>query len=115
MIGFLSPVPGAEAMPLLIAAFRRGLAGEGYLEGKNLAIEYRFTNFKPELMHQAASDVVRRKVNVIFAANPDAIAAARNATSSIPIVGRRLGERSRCDGICQEPRPPGWQFDGNVS
>ena len=49
VIGFLSPVPGgAEFKPL--AAFMRGLAEEGYVEGKNLAIENRFTNFRPELM-----------------------------------------------------------------
>ena len=71
VIGFLSPVPAAEAMPHLIAAFRRGLAEEGFQEGENLAIEYHFTNFKPELMQQAASDVVRRKVNVIYAHTPE--------------------------------------------
>ena len=44
VIGFLSPVPGG-GLPHLVAAFRRGLAEEGYVEGKNLAIENRFTNF----------------------------------------------------------------------
>jgi putative ABC transport system substrate-binding protein len=50
VIGVLNPVPAAEAIPHLLAAFRRGLAEAGYVEGKNLAIEYRFTNFRPELM-----------------------------------------------------------------
>ena len=68
------------------AAFRRGLAEEGYVEGKNLAIEKRFTNFRPELMKEAAGDLVRLEVNVIFASHPEAVAAARNATSSIPTV-----------------------------
>ena len=85
MIGFLAP--RRPRGPAIIAAFRRGLAEEGYVEGKNLAIEKRFTNFRPELMHEAAGDLVRLEVNVIFAANPEAVAAARNATSSIPIVG----------------------------
>src|SRR5450755_4405319 len=52
VIGFLSTLPsGANE-----AAFRRGLAEEGYVEGKNLAIEKRFTNFRPELMKEAAVD-----------------------------------------------------------
>jgi putative ABC transport system substrate-binding protein len=50
VIGFLNPASGAEAIPNLVAAFRRGLVEAGYVEGKNLAIEYRFTNFRPELM-----------------------------------------------------------------
>jgi putative ABC transport system substrate-binding protein len=56
------------------------------VEGKNLAIEKRFTNFRPELMKEAAGDLVRLEVNVIFAPHPEAAAAARNATSSIPTV-----------------------------
>jgi putative ABC transport system substrate-binding protein len=56
VVGFLNPVAGAEAIPHLLAAFRRGLAEAGYVQGKNFAIEYRFTNFRPELMHEAAAD-----------------------------------------------------------
>ena len=55
VIGFLSPVPGGAEPPPL-AAFMRGLAEEGYVEGKNLAIERRFTNFRPELMPGAVGD-----------------------------------------------------------
>ena len=54
VIGFLSPLPSGEPPPF--AGFRRGLAEEGYVEGKNLAIEKRFTNFRPELMKEAAVD-----------------------------------------------------------
>jgi putative ABC transport system substrate-binding protein len=82
VIGFLSTLPSFANE----AAFRRGLAEEGYVEGKNLAIEKRFTNFRPELMKEAAGDLVRLEVNVIFASHPEAVAAARNATSSIPTV-----------------------------
>jgi putative tryptophan/tyrosine transport system substrate-binding protein len=49
VVGFLAPAPALEAIPHLIAALRRGLAEAGYVEGKNLAIEYRLTNFRPEL------------------------------------------------------------------
>jgi ABC-type uncharacterized transport system substrate-binding protein len=112
VIAFLTPVPAAEAMSDLIASFQRGLAEAGFQEGKNLAIEYRFTNFKPELMQQAASDVVRRKVNVIFAATPDASAAARNATNSIPIVGQDLESDPVAGGYVKSLARPGGNFTG---
>jgi ABC-type uncharacterized transport system substrate-binding protein len=112
VIGFLEPVPSAEVMLDLIATFQRGLAEAGFQEGKNLAIEYRFTNFKPELMQQAASDVVRRKVNVIFAATPEAGAAARNATTSIPIVGVDLKSDPLARGYVKSLARPGVNFTG---
>jgi putative intracellular protease/amidase len=61
-----------------------GLAEAGYVEGKNLAIEYRFTNFRPGLMPEFAGDLVRLNANVTVASNPEAVVAARNATTSIP-------------------------------
>ena len=69
VVGVLNPV--SARVPPLMAAFGQGLAEEGYVEGKNLAIKDRFTNFRPELMHEAAGDLVRLKVNVIFAIGPD--------------------------------------------
>jgi putative ABC transport system substrate-binding protein len=83
-LGFLN---AAAAVDWVLAAFQRGLAEQGYVTGKNLAIEYRHANYRPELLREAARDVVRLNVNVIFAANPEALAEARNATSTIPIVG----------------------------
>jgi putative tryptophan/tyrosine transport system substrate-binding protein len=112
VIGFLNPVPSSEGIPHLLAAFRRGLAEAGFREGENLAIEYRFTNFKPELMQQAASDVVRRKVNIIFAATPEAGAAARNATTSIPIVGVDLESDPVAMGYVKSLARPGGNFTG---
>jgi putative ABC transport system substrate-binding protein len=56
------------------------------VEGKNIAIEIRFTDFRPELMHEVAGDLVRLKVNVIFAIGPDAVAAAKSATRSIVTI-----------------------------
>jgi putative ABC transport system substrate-binding protein len=111
VIGFLSPVPGG-ATPPLVAAFRLSLAEEGYVEGKNLAIENRFTNFRPELMPEAASDLVRLKVNVIFAATPEAVAAARNATSNIPIVGVDLESDPLAMGYIKSLARPGGNLTG---
>jgi putative ABC transport system substrate-binding protein len=93
-------------------AFRRGLAEEGFVEGKNLAIENRFTNFRPELMKEAASDLVRLEVNVIFAGYPESIAAARSATSSIPTVAVDLESDPVAMGYIKSLAHPGGNLTG---
>jgi putative tryptophan/tyrosine transport system substrate-binding protein len=113
VIGLLSPnLAAAEAIQHLLAAFRRGLAEAGYVEGKNLAIEYRFTGFKPELMPEAARDLVRLNVNVIFAVVPDAVAAARNATARIPIVALDLESDPVAKGYVKSLARPGGNMTG---
>jgi putative ABC transport system substrate-binding protein len=82
------------------------------VEGKNLVIEYRFANFRPELMLERAGDLIRRKVNVIFAATPEAGAAARNATPSIPIVGVDLESDPLAMGYVKSLARPGGNFTG---
>ena len=86
VVGFLH-IATAEGNAHNVAGFQRGLAEAGYVEGKNVTVEYHFANFKPELMSEAAADLVRRNVSVIFAAEPAAVVVARNATTSIPVVG----------------------------
>ena len=98
--------------PHLLAAFRRGLAEEGYVEGRNLAIEYRNTNFRPELLREAARDLVQLNVNVIFAGNPEALAAARNATTSIPVVGIDLESDPVAKGYVKSFARPGGNITG---
>jgi putative ABC transport system substrate-binding protein len=112
VVDFLSPAPSAEAIPHLIAALRQGLAEAGYVEGKNLAIEYRFTKFRPKLMTAAAGDLVRRQVNVIFAASPEMAAAARSATNSIPIVAIDLESDPIAIGYVKSLARPGGNFTG---
>jgi len=58
VVGFLGVVSGPEAIPDLLAAFRRGLAEAGFVEGKNLVIEYRFANFRPELSSRVQAILV---------------------------------------------------------
>ncbi len=111
VIGRLSPVPPPGAPPMN-AALGRGLAEEGYVEGKNLAIEKRFTNFRPELMNGAAGDLVRLEVKAIFADTPEAIAAAKNATSSIPIVGVDLESDPLAMGYIKSLARPGGNLTG---
>ncbi len=112
VIGLLNPLPAPEAMPHLVAAFRKGLAEEGYVEGKNVAIEYKYTNFKSELMQQAARDIVQRKVNAIFASTPDAIVATRSATSTIPTVAVDLESDPIAMGYIKSLARPGGTLTG---
>jgi putative tryptophan/tyrosine transport system substrate-binding protein len=110
VIGFLSPLPSGE--PPTFAAFRRGLAEEGYVEGDNLAIEKRFTNFRPELMNEAAGDLVRLEVSVIFAGYPESLVGARNATSSIPTVTVDLESDPIAMGYIKSLARPGGNLTG---
>jgi putative ABC transport system substrate-binding protein len=112
VVGFLSPAAGEEQSPDLVAAFRGGLAEAGYVEGKNLTIEYRFTNFQPELMTAAASDLVRLNVSVVFAPTPEAGAAAKNATNSIPIVALDLESDPLAKGYVKSLARPGGNMTG---
>jgi putative tryptophan/tyrosine transport system substrate-binding protein len=80
--------------------------------GQNLAIEYRFTNFRPELMREAAGDLVRLNVNAIFAIAPEAVAAARNATTSIAIVALDLESDPLARGYIKSLVRPGGNMTG---
>lgn len=111
VVGYLNPAP-APGIPRIIAAFRQGLADEGYVEGKNLAMESRFTAFQPDLMHEAARELVRLKVNVIFASTPDAVAEARSATRSIPIVGLDFENDPVALGYVESLARPGGNLTG---
>src|SRR4030095_11890931 len=69
-----------------IEAFRQGLRDLGYIEGKNLVIEYRYTDRKADRYPDLLSDLVRLKVDVIIGDGTGATSAAKKATSTIPIV-----------------------------
>jgi putative tryptophan/tyrosine transport system substrate-binding protein len=111
VVGFLHSA-SAEANADNVVAFRRGLAEAGYVEGKNVTIEYHFTNFRPELMSEAASDVIRRNVSVIFAADPGAVVVVRNATTSIPVVALDLESDPVAKGYFKSLARPGGNLTG---
>jgi len=85
-IGFLfnSTASGSAS---LVDAFRQELSKLGWIEGKNITIEYRFAENKgPERLTELAADLVGLKVDLIVASAPPSVSAAKNATSAIPIV-----------------------------
>ena len=112
VVGYLAETAGSALDAPNTAAFLKGFAESGYIEGKDVALEYRWANFKQELLPQLASDLVRRKVNIIFAATPHAVAATRNATTSIPIVAVVLESDPVARGYVTSLARPGGNLTG---
>src|SRR5207249_9329572 len=84
-IGFLDPSTAAGSA-VLVEAFRQELRKLGWIEGKNIAIEYRFAEQKNERVPELAADLVRLKVDLIVVAGTRPALAAKSATTTIPIV-----------------------------
>jgi ABC-type uncharacterized transport system substrate-binding protein len=84
-VGYLEFGSAAPGTPHL-EAFRRGLRELGWLEGQNIATEVRYAEGKQDRLAEFAADLVRLKVDVIFASATPAALAAKHATTTIPIV-----------------------------
>ena len=84
-IGYLSGSP-PSAIAARIEAFRQGLRELGYVEGKNIVIEWRYAEGKRDRLPALAAELVRLKVDIIVTAGPLATRAAKEATATIPIV-----------------------------
>jgi putative ABC transport system substrate-binding protein len=110
VIGYLHP--GAQAANVdTVASFLRGLGDGGYVQGRNIAIEYRWAENQLERLPALAADLVQRRVTVIFTGGKSGAPAAKAATATIPIVFQ-MGEDPVTEGIVTRLDHPGGNITG---
>src|SRR5665213_1747071 len=102
-IGVLAP---ANAEPFW-SIFRKAMASLGYVEGQEVRFEFRSAQGKPELLPSLAQELVRLKVDVIVAYQTPAVTAAKDATTTIPIVMSGAGDPVGTGLIASLARPGG--------
>ena len=110
MVGVLNSGPGPRSATVDIT--RQGLRDLGYLEGQTIAFDVRFAGMKYEIFPGLAGALVRRKVDVILAIGPVAIRAAKDATSTIPIVAVDLESDPVQAGFARSLAHPGGNITG---
>jgi putative ABC transport system substrate-binding protein len=110
MVGFLQS-GSLSQFAFQVAAFAEGLNETGYIERQNVAIEYRWAEGHYDRLPAFAADLVSRKVDVIAAIGPQCAIAAKNATSTIPIVFT-VGTDPVTDGLVASLATPGGNLTG---
>ncbi len=109
-VGFLSSFSASATAPWL-QAFRRGLRDLGWIEGKNISIEYRYAEGKRDRLPALAADLVRLKVDIIVSSIGTDTVAAKNATRTIPIVMASAGDPV-AGGLVESLARPGGNITG---
>jgi ABC-type uncharacterized transport system substrate-binding protein len=109
-IGILAGASASNVSPR-VEAFRQRLRELGYVEEKNIVIEYRYAEGKRERLPDLAAELVRLKVDVIVAFSPAAILAAKKASPTIPIVFASVGDPVG-DGLVSSLARPGGNITG---
>jgi ABC-type uncharacterized transport system substrate-binding protein len=105
-IGYLDPSTSSGSA-VLLDAFRQELSKLGWIEGKNIAIEYRFAEQKLERLPELAADLVRLKVDLIVTSGGPTPSAAKKATTSIPIVMTSVADPVGSGLVASLARPGG--------
>ena len=105
-IGFLDNST-ASGSAVLVDAFRQEMSKLGWIEGKNITIEYRFAEQKDERLPELAADLVRLKVDLIVVTGTSAALAAKKATTTIPIVMTSFGDPVGAGLVASLARPGG--------
>ena len=105
-IGFLDP-SNASGSAVLVEGLRQELSKLGWIDGKNITIEYRFAEQKADRLPELAAELVRLKVDLIVATGVQASLAAKRATNTIPIVMTNTGDPVGAGLVASLARPGG--------
>jgi putative ABC transport system substrate-binding protein len=109
-IGFLTPFSASDPRNALgLGAFRQELRDLGYVEGKNIVIEYRYANGKSERLPELAEELVRLKIDIFVVANDRTARAAQKSNATIPIV---MASSGNLTGLVNSLARPGGNITG---
>ena len=111
-LAIAGPTDSPPPPPANWEAFREGLDELGYREGANIVFEHAYAKSRPERFADLAADLVRRRVEVIFARGPHAVIAAKQATRTIPIVGIDLESDPVAAGLVASIAKPAGNITG---
>jgi putative tryptophan/tyrosine transport system substrate-binding protein len=113
VIGFIAS-DTIEASTIVLQAFREGLAKAGYLEGRNVAIEYRFSGNGTDRLAAMVADLIRHQAAVIVAGSTSAALAAKSATTTVPVVFGTAANPVEA-GLVASLNRPGGNLTGSTS